>query len=645
MAPHRRLDIQGLRALAVLLVVAFHAGLPMSGGFVGVDVFFVISGFVITGLLVRQWSAQGRIDFGDFYSRRIRRLLPALALVVCVTCALSVLLQPPNGEQQQTAQTAIGAMLLSANIVIPRLSDNYFARSATANPLLHTWSLSVEEQFYLGFPALLFLGLGLTRRRTAGGWPPVIALAAASAVSVVLLLGSTYASRSIVPLSVIGPPFYSSLTRAWEFGAGAMVFLAAATLQRCPPRLLLIGGLAGMAMVLASAVLVNQSTTFPGVVAFAPVFGTALILASGVRQPNLLVRVLSIRPLVWIGDLSYSWYLWHWPAIVFGRLLFPGVARIAIFSAVASLIPAFLSFRFVENPIKTSPHWAGKRVTALAGLTAGTSILLAGMLGFGAREGWGQPWALGAHVVIQRGCDSGEFDPERCSWSTDDANGSVLLLGDSQAWAIADGVISAAASLGYKTTVASHNACPFVLPSAPLDAGGGSPACVARNEMLVQYAREHTPTLVVIANQSAAYASHHADWWRTGLSSAVQRLRATGAGVVIVSIVPLADEQATRTSLWVGPAADRSTPLAAQRDWRRDAITTDRLIEQDHPGVVVFDPATVLCDAERCSVARDGAQLYSDQNHLSRPGALLLEPALRESLTRAAAQAPSPGVR
>jgi peptidoglycan/LPS O-acetylase OafA/YrhL len=618
----------------------------MSGGFVGVDVFFVISGFVITGLLVRQWSAEGRIDFGNFYSRRIRRLLPALALVICVTCALSVLLQPPNGEQQQTAQTAIGAMLLSANLVIPRLSDNYFARSATANPLLHTWSLSVEEQFYLGFPALLALGLSLTRRRTAGGWSPVVVLAGASAISVVLLLGSTYGSRSMAPLSVVGPPFYSSLTRAWEFGAGALVFLATATLQRRPPRLLLIGGLAGLAMVLASAVLVNQSTTFPGVVAFVPVLGTALILASGVGQPNLLGRALSIRPLVWIGDLSYSWYLWHWPVIVFGRLLFPGAARIAILSAVASLIPAVLSWRFVENPIKTSPHWTGKRLTALAGLTVGASILLAGTLGFGAREGWGQPWALGAHVVIQRGCDSGEFDPERCSWPTADANGSVLLLGDSQAWAIADGVISAAASLGYRTIVASHNACPFVLADAPLGAGGGSsPECAARNRMLVQYAGEHTPTVVVIANQSAAYASHRAEWWRTGLSSAVQRFQAFGAGIVIISVAPLADEQATRTSLWVSGARDRFTLLAAQRDWRRDAIATDQLIEQDHPGVVVFDPADVLCDEERCSVARAGTELYSDQNHLSRPGALLLEPALRESLKRAAAQAPSSRIR
>ena len=639
---HRRLDIQGLRALAVLLVVAFHAGLPVEGGFIGVDVFFVISGFVITGLLMRQWSAEGRLDFRGFYSRRIRRLLPALALVVSVTSLIAVFVQPPNGEQQQTAQTGLGAMLLAANIVIPRLSDNYFASAATANPFLHTWSLSAEEQFYLAFPALLLLGLALTPSRGFRGWGPILVVAGVSAASVVLLLVATYAPLSVASLGVLAVPFYSSLTRAWEFGAGALVALTAETVRRCPPRLLFVGGLAGIVIVLVSAARINESTTFPGVVAFVPVFGAAFILASGAAEPNLLVRALSIRPLVWIGDLSYSWYLWHWPAIVFGRLLFPGVARIAALSAAASIIPAFLSLRFVENPIRFSPNVGGRQLMALVGVAAGTSIMLAGILGLGARAGWGQAWALGAHVVMQRGCDSGEPDPIRCTWSTPDATGSLLLLGDSQAWAIADGVIAAAASLGYNTTVASHNACPFTLPGTTSNLTSFVPACIARNEALLQYARDHKPKVVVIANQSVAYASRDGESWRRGLSSAVNRLRMVGSGVVIVNVIPLADEQTRRTSLLLRPAGDRFTSMATQRDLRRDATAADLLVAEDNPGTVVFDPAAVLCDAERCSVVRNGTELYSDQIHLSRSGALLLEPALRESLKQATAQMTSP---
>ncbi len=155
----RRPDIQGLRAVAVLMVVAFHAGLPLRGGFVGVDVFFVISGFVITGMLLRERRATGRIRFGQFYLRRFRRLTPALALMVTVTMIISAAILSPLGTQQVAAKTGIGAMLLAANVVIARMTGRYFDADAATNPLLHTWTLSVEEQFYLAFPALIALGL------------------------------------------------------------------------------------------------------------------------------------------------------------------------------------------------------------------------------------------------------------------------------------------------------------------------------------------------------------------------------------------------------------------------------------------------------------------------------------------------------
>ena len=154
----RRTDIQGLRAVAVLMVVAFHAGLPFPGGFVGVDVFFVISGFVITGMVLRERRATGRIRFGQFYLRRFKRLTPALALVVAVTVTASAAVLSPLGTQQTAAKTGIGAMLLAANVVIARTTGGYFDADAATNPLLHTWTLSVEEQFYLAFPALIALG-------------------------------------------------------------------------------------------------------------------------------------------------------------------------------------------------------------------------------------------------------------------------------------------------------------------------------------------------------------------------------------------------------------------------------------------------------------------------------------------------------
>ena len=343
---HRRLDVQGLRGLAVLLVVAFHAGLPVSGGFVGVDVFFVISGFVITGLLLRQWSADGRLDLRTFYARRVRRLLPALAIVVCATSIVSLFVQPLNGEQQQTAKTGLGAMLLSANLVIPRLAADYFAGGAADNPLLHTWSLSAEEQFYLAFPSLLLVGLLLGRhlhRRLTG---PAIIVAGVSAASIAFLLAATY-TPTLERMGVFANPFYSSLARAWEFGLGALVSLAADTFDRASTRLLLFFGITGTGAVLASSLLFSSDGRFPGIAVFVPVVGAALILTSGLGRPHALTRALSSRSLVWIGDLSYGWYLWHWPLIVFGRLLAPGAPSVPLLCGGLSLGTAYLSYRFV----------------------------------------------------------------------------------------------------------------------------------------------------------------------------------------------------------------------------------------------------------------------------------------------------------
>ena len=640
----RRADIQGLRALAILLVVAFHAGAPLPGGFVGVDVFFVISGFVITGLLMRQWSASGRIDFRAFYLRRARRLLPALALVVSVTAIASILVQPPNGAQQQTAQTGLGAMLITANVVIPRLVNDYFAAAASANPLLHTWSLSVEEQYYLVFPGLLLIGLFIARRYRWQFSGAALAIGAVTLASGVVSMVSTYRPALVASLGVlVVPAFYSSPARAWEFGAGSLVALAAARLRRFPPGLLFGAGLAGILLVLASAVLTGQQTPFPGLAALAPVIGTACLLASGVSGANAPARLLSLPVFGWIGDRSYSWYLWHWPAVVFGRLLFPDAALVPALSAGAALIPASLSFRYLENPIRFSPHLGGRRLMAVLAASAGVPIVLAGALGVGSRAGWGQEWTLGAHVVMQKNCDSGAFDPERCRWPLSGATGIVLLLGDSQAWAIADGLIPAAARLGLETIVGSHNACAFTSPDAASDPQQPlpflSPGCASRDESILEYALTRRPRVVIIANQSIAYATSHASVWQSSISSAVKRLRAAGLGVMVVAVAPTADELSARLTLLMKPPPDRFTSVTEQLAARRDADAADRFVANQNPGTVLFDPATVLCDRERCRVAQGGTEFYSDQNHLSRAGALLLEPALLESLKASLASA------
>ena len=239
----RRRDIQGLRALAVLTVVAFHAGLPLPGGFVGVDVFFVISGFVITGMLRREWETTGRIRFGAFYIRRFKRLTPALALVVGVTAVMSSLILSPSGPQQEAAETAIGAMLLVANWVIAGATGGYFDAPAEANPLLHTWTLAVEEQFYLVFPAVLAAGWMLAARNDRFKQVCFVVVGLIAFASFVLAdVGHVLANSSWL----LG--FYSPATRAWEFALGALLALAATRVTIRSRNLALGLGLLGAGM-------------------------------------------------------------------------------------------------------------------------------------------------------------------------------------------------------------------------------------------------------------------------------------------------------------------------------------------------------------------------------------------------------------
>lgn len=308
----RRVDIQGLRAAAVLMVVAFHAGMPVPGGFIGVDVFFVISGFVITAMLGREWAVTGRIHFGKFYIRRFKRLTPALAVMIATTMTVSALVLPPVGTQETAAQTAVGAMLLAANLVIARTTGAYFDAPAETNPLLNTWSLSVEEQFYLAFPLVLAIGWWLARRTRIARFTPVVLVTVVATFSFGLsVLGSsgyTFTGGSWVTGGWL-TGFYSPLTRAWEFATGALLALASAKLVVASRRIAFSLGLVGTLFLSASLLLINGATPFPGLWTLLPVIGTMLIILAGTNGSNSITRVLSaVRwPKLAIGRTRYTY--------------------------------------------------------------------------------------------------------------------------------------------------------------------------------------------------------------------------------------------------------------------------------------------------------------------------------------------------
>lgn len=349
-----RADIEGLRAVAILLVVACHARVPwLAGGFVGVDVFYVLSGYLITGLLVQEVATTGDLRFANFYGRRLRRLLPALLLMLAASCVLARLLLPPAGLPEQ-ASTAASAALWLSNFHFAFGNLGYFAPAAETNLFLHTWSLGVEEQFYLVWPVLVVLAMGAWEgaKRPPG---PARLKWLFGGIFVASLALSWYWTRHAPHLA-----FYMMPARAWQFALGALVFLLSGSPAfRTHPAILRASwlrpvGWTGLAMILLAATLIDGSMPYPGIWALLPSFGAALLLAAGGRGANAGVgRVLALRPMQALGRVSYAWYLWHWPVLLLGAaLLNIGNGWNRLLLVLISLLLAAASFHLFETPIR-----------------------------------------------------------------------------------------------------------------------------------------------------------------------------------------------------------------------------------------------------------------------------------------------------
>ncbi|MCA2305807.1 acyltransferase [Mycobacterium intracellulare] len=352
-----RPDIEGLRGVAVLAVVLFHCSAPgAGGGFVGVDVFFVISGFLITGLLWREASEAGNVRLGRFYGARARRLLPASATVGVFTAIASVLLLPPLAAKALIGD-GIASALYVGNYRFARQGVDYFHISKnTISPFQHYWSLGVEEQFYLVWPALIIGTAWLVRRarrRAAGGpatssaTPYILVLVLVGAVSFAMSLAATRAAPPVA--------FFSLHTRAWELAVGGLVALTTNQWRRLPAFPAAVAGWVGLALILLACSRFDATTPFPGTAALLPVIGAALVIGAGCAAASRgCGRVLALRPMRAVGRVSYSWYLWHWPVLLLaapllGRPMTPVDGLIAL---VVSFGLAVLTLRLIENPFR-----------------------------------------------------------------------------------------------------------------------------------------------------------------------------------------------------------------------------------------------------------------------------------------------------
>jgi peptidoglycan/LPS O-acetylase OafA/YrhL len=353
-----RPDIEGLRAVAVSAVVLFHADVPgVGGGFVGVDVFFVISGFLITGLLWREAHSTGTVGLRRFYGARARRLLPASAVVGVVTMIGTVLLLPPLQVRTDVGDGIASALYVGNYRFVLRGVD-YFASHVPPSPFQHYWSLGVEEQFYLVWPALILATAWLIRRvrrrtraeATSSRRPYLVVLALIAVVSFALSFGATY----VAPAAA----FFSLPTRAWQLALGGLVALTAGQWQRLPSLPAAITGWTGLALILLACNQFSTATLYPGLAALLPTLGAAFVIGAGCAAPvQGCGRVLGLSPMRAIGRISYSWYLWHWPVLVLAPALI-GHPLGLVARVVAALVSgglAVLTLRFVENPLRFAP--------------------------------------------------------------------------------------------------------------------------------------------------------------------------------------------------------------------------------------------------------------------------------------------------
>jgi peptidoglycan/LPS O-acetylase OafA/YrhL len=654
-----RPDIDGLRAVAVLPVVFYHAGFSMlSGGFIGVDVFFVISGYLIT-LIVAGEIAENRFSLVSFYERRARRILPALTCVIVASFVAGWFVLLPN-EMKNIGQSALATALFLSNVYF-MLTLDYFGPTAEFAPLLHTWSLAVEEQFYLFFPPLLMM-LAWYR-----WWQPlwvVVGLSVLSFAAAVLMLPSA-------PEWV----FYLIFFRSWELGIGAI--LALASLPRPQGRLVREGlAVVGLAGILIPAFIFDASTPFPAAAAAPPVIGTAILIWIGAHgEGSMVSAMLARRSVVWIGLISYSLYLWHWPILSFLRIVLGTVElpiEVAMAAVTVSIAMAWLSYRFVEQPFRVHPSRGfGQRPIFVASVV--TLVMVTGVGGF-LHVSEGLPARLPVAVVtMAAAANDGNARREDCfgrspaeglcqvGTSTDhDAPVDFLFWGDSHADAFLPGMDKTADLVGQRGLFAGHTACPPILGVQRVAA---RQACTRFNESVWSWLEDRPDIgLVILAArwtlsvEGTRYRGEggnnvRLEWIEgtttpsadpsnaalveAGLNATVARILATGRRVVLLGPVPeigrdVPMASARQTLLgWTSPVS------LTRQDYDVRAGTTERLLSrvaETNDGVRYLPLSDLFCDAQHCRIAgSDGQPLYIDDDHISQTAALdLLPPRLKD---------------
>ena len=625
-----RPDIDGLRAIAVLSVVLYHYAIgPLHGGFVGVDVFFVISGYLITSIVHRQ-IGDGRFTFAGFYERRIRRIFPALFAVLAATLATGVLVLLPN-DLRALSDATVATLLFASNILFWRRSG-YFDPGSDLNPLLHTWSLAVEEQFYIVFPVFLIVVARFAPRYLRA----LLAASAAASLAACILLQDWQPNAM----------FFLAPFRAWELALGGLLAVGAVPpVRRRAAR-------EGLALVAIGVLLFSLWRTeagleFPGWQAALPVGATALLIHTGSSGETVVHRILGTRPMVLVGLISYSLYLWHWPLIVYASYASPFPLEAPLHKAllfVAAIALATASYRWIETPFRHPSSGSGSsRRQLFAGALAATAILAA--CAFAVRDNEALRSRFSDRVLALdaarepaipfQECDGQppSADSAACTIGRDRKGPVTLLWGDSHAmaWAPAFRDVGTHIAPG-PVVLALKSACP-PLGGVTVNYGRG---CDEFNEATLAWIARNRPARVVMMAAWTDYSRPRAFYELTDATGARGNTRVFPAALArtVGAVTPFAGEVVL---IGPTPGAPEGVPLRAalaqlhRAPWPQGIETASfarksryfwKAVEALPPkGITVVDPAEWFCTGARCRYVAGGALLYRDEAHLSVTGA------------------------
>lgn len=662
-----RADIQGLRAIAVILVLLFHFETRLKGGYLGVDMFFVISGFVIASSTLREIDRTDTFSWSAFLHRRVRRLLPGIALVASATALISMLLLSPFGPQKETAKMLLSAASYTSNFVL--MPQSYFSLDPKANPLLHLWSLAVEEQFYFIWPLAVLILVGLRKRLHAHVfrvtvWTAVLATLLASCW--LFLMCSIHGShvndyRWFKPLIQrnISPEhfaFYSPFTRAWEFVAGVVVALLLR--QRIASSVLKVASLisgSGTALVLLG---VAWASKYPEIqheanwstntsATLAVTMGTALWIFGG-SQDRYLRRLLSLRSLVLIGDCSYSVYLLHWPIWVLLITSFKQTNNLIALAFALSVGLGWLQFRFVEEPIRSRKSFSSTKTLHFVGVFGLVAVVGFAVMSYitpiiAMHLAGKKPDELSLHI-IEKPCSSERFELESaqsCLFTSASSQGTAILVGDSMAKSLSDGFVQASNTQGLNSYVFSYPGCAFQLFDSPFAATN---ECAGWRADVLSALQQLQPKVLMIANLNSLYTDKPLpDWsiedtqliWGSETTRMLKGLSDLHTQVIIAQPPPrfAYDLRYDLSLLWPNSVKEPRGVVVA----RREVINA---IEQKATEGFDFVRPIVnftdqFCNANICDPKIGREFMLEDDDHLSVDGSRLVVPQLQAAIAGA----------